>query len=110
MVESSRSLRILIGFVRALALLGVLVWLSAIGLFLHYDATRPTLKQPAEGRIYPWSNHGHIVYLTQQEQLRLYVLGGIAAGLFVIAAAMGYFAKLRQRRRQMDAQVYRSFR
>jgi hypothetical protein len=99
MTESSRlSTKILDRLVNALTIMAVLVCLSAMFLFVHYDDTRPTLKQPAEGRVYPWSNHGHVVYLTQKEQLQLYILGGIGGGLFVGAVCTSYSAKLRQGR------------
>ncbi len=35
----------------------LLVWLGSIYLFLQYDATRPTMPQPAQGRIYSSNNH-----------------------------------------------------
>jgi hypothetical protein len=96
-------MRTWIGFVKALGVLAMLAWLSTIGLFLRYDVTRPTVRQVAEGRIYAWNNHGHIVYLTQQEQLRLYILGGISASLFAVAASMGYWAKWRMGRKESDS-------
>jgi len=82
--------------VNVMATIAVLAWLCAMSLFLHYDATRPTLERPADGRVYPWSNHGHVVYLTQEEQIRLYLLGGGAGGLFVVAFAIWYLTQNRK--------------
>jgi hypothetical protein len=44
------------------------IWIAAIGLFLHYDATRPNHPVPSAGRIYGQNNHGHVVYLTRDEE------------------------------------------
>jgi hypothetical protein len=43
------------------------IWLAAIALFLHYDATRPDHPIPGSGRIYAQNSHGHVVYLTEEE-------------------------------------------
>jgi hypothetical protein len=89
------EMRTVIRLRNALAVLSVLIWFSAFFLYLHYDATRPTSRQPVEGRVYAWNNHGHIVYLTKGEQVQLYALGVIAGSFFVTAAALGYSGKRR---------------
>ena len=50
--------------VRFLAFSAVAIWFGFIGLFFHYDATRPTIPQPNQARVYPSNNHGHVVYLS----------------------------------------------
>ncbi len=69
------------------------VWLCCFLLYFHYDATRPVLQRPAEGRVYPWNNHGHVVYLSRKEELTLYLLGAGAGGLFLIAVGLRRFSK-----------------
>ncbi len=66
-------------------------------LFLHYDATRPTTMRLLEGRVYPWSDHGHVVYLAPSEQLRLYALSGISGSLIAIGAIMVSVTERRQK-------------
>lgn len=105
-VHESTSMRVWIGFVKVLGVLGLFMWLSHWVLFLQYDATRPTAMQPAEGRLYPSFNHGHIVYLTQQEQRRLDILERTAGGLFVIAIPMGFWAKWRLRRKGTNSRPF----
>jgi hypothetical protein len=87
MVKSKTLFRDLgIGLLVASQLLG----LSTFLLFVHYDATRPTTIRIQEGRVYDWSNHGHVVYLTQSEQVWLYALGG-TSGISVMAAMALYY-------------------
>ena len=62
--------------VNGLAILALSGWIGATSLLMHYDATRPTSDEPNLGRVYAWNTHGHIVFLTKAEQLRLYVIGG----------------------------------
>lgn len=71
----------------------LIVWLSFIYLFLQYDATRPTVPQPAQGRVYSSNNHGHVVYLNTREEDSLHSLQIGAFSLFVIAALMDYFRR-----------------
>jgi hypothetical protein len=80
-------------FVKVAAVVALLLWFSFIGIFFYYDMTRPTLADSSVGRIYPWNNHGHIVYLTGNEQDLLYGLVLAATMLIAIAAAAGYYTK-----------------
>jgi hypothetical protein len=73
---------------------GVLLWLGTICLYWHYDDTRPTLMMPAEGRLSAWNEHGHVFYLTLNEELRMYALLGAGAVLFGIAGTVEFYAKL----------------
>ena len=43
------------------------IWFSAMALFSHYSATRPTHVDSVAGRFYSLNNHGYVVYLTQDE-------------------------------------------
>src|ERR1700730_10437636 len=84
-------------FPKILGWFAFLVWLSFIYLFLQYDATRPTTPQPTQGRVVSSNNHGHVTYLTEQEEGYLHSLQIGAISLFVIAALMGYFQRKPQR-------------
>ncbi len=75
---------------RFLAFLALASWLGFIGLFFHYDATRPTVRQPNEGGVYPSNNHGHVVYLSEQDERQLNLLQGAALSLFIIAVVLDY--------------------
>jgi hypothetical protein len=80
-------------------------WLFCIYLFLQYDATRPTVPQPIEDRIYASNNHGHVVYLNSKEQDDLYYLGSGAFLLFGIAALLGYQASHPKRLREIHHEL-----
>jgi hypothetical protein len=80
-------------FPKIMAWASLVVWLTSIYLFLHYDATRPTKPQPARGRIYSSNNHGHVTYLTEREENYLTGLAIGAFGLFFIGAIADYFQR-----------------
>jgi hypothetical protein len=61
-----------------------------LGLFYHYDATRPTVRQPSEGRNYPSNNHGHVVYLSEQDEHRLHLLELAAFYLCMTGIVLDY--------------------
>ena len=90
---------------RRAALAAGIAWLilffSAIALWIYYDGTRPTTPDPAVGRIYPLNTHGSIVYLLYEERVRLYGLIGAAliAGVVMIGIEIlkGRFLRRRQR-------------
>ena len=88
MASSSSKQLVAIGHV--LAWLSLATWMCAIYLFIQYDATRPTVPQPAEGRIYDSNNHGHVVYLNSKEEDTLDCLGIGAFVLFGMAALISY--------------------
>ena len=67
---------------RGLIYLSLVVWFGFIGLFEHYSHTRPTVWNPAEGRVHEQNNHGYVTYLTSQEQSRLELLEFSAPALF----------------------------
>jgi len=89
---------------RFLAFAGLVSWFGFIGLFLHYDATRPTVRPPNEGRNYPSNNHGHVVYLSDQDEHRLHLLEGAAGWLFVTGVVLDYV-----QRQQLTVEQIRRF-
>jgi hypothetical protein len=84
-------------FPKILACSALLVWFSSIYLFLQYDATRPTTRQPAKGRVYSSNNHRHVTYLTEREEGNLHALVIGAISLFVTAALIDYFQRTPRR-------------
>jgi hypothetical protein len=86
------------------ALAALASWFGFIGLFLHYDATRPTFSQAKEGEVYPSNNHGHVVYLSEQDERQLNLLQGAAFCFFVVGFVLDYI-----RRQQLTvSQINRS--
>ncbi len=75
---------------RFLAFLALATWFGFIGLFYHFDATRPTVPQPSEGRNYPSNNHGHVVYLSEQDEHQLHLLELAPFYLFVTGMVLAY--------------------
>jgi hypothetical protein len=67
----------------ALAVLALIIWFSHFLLFYQYDGTRPTVPQPYEGRVFGQNNHGHVVYLTTEEEFRIDFMRGVAFALFM---------------------------
>jgi hypothetical protein len=79
---------------RLLLFSALAVWLAYIGLWLHYDSTRPGQPDVAAGRILVQNTHGHYVYLTPEESTRLTDLEILAAILFVSGfLILGLFAE-----------------
>ena len=60
------------------------IWIAAIALFLHYDATRPNHPVPSLGRIYGQNNHSHVVYLTRDEDRFISLLMFLPFCLFFV--------------------------
>lgn len=73
---------------RVLGGAAVIIWLVFIAQGLQYDATRPTVAPPSEGRAYSLNNHGHVVYLTSEEQDWLDLLVRAAISLFLLGFAL----------------------
>jgi hypothetical protein len=71
----------------------LLAWFGFIAVFEHFDATRPTKADAKVGRVIPQNNHGHIVYLTEQEEKNKQDLQYIAFGLFLATTVAAYFHK-----------------
>ena len=103
-VSTSRFVRFLNASSRFLAFSALATWFGFIGLFFHYDATRPTIPQSNQGRVYPSNNHGHVVYLLEQDEDRLNLLQWGAFSLFMIAVALDYV-----QRQQLTASQIQTF-
>jgi hypothetical protein len=74
------------------ALLGfsaLAIWLFHFQVWYQYDATRPRQPDALSGRSYAQNTHGHVVYLTKEEDARLTKLTIIAFGLFCTAGLIG---------------------
>ena len=82
---------------KALSAAALIMWFGFFGLYLYYDATRGTVRRPAEGRIYELNNHGHRVYLTRQERFGLRGLEGCSVAAFAVAFALGRWTERRAR-------------
>ena len=74
-------------------MMALLTWFAQVATGLHFDHTRPIQPSAENGRTIPHNNHGHIIYLTQDEENRLTVLREIPIGLALIAIVVAYFAK-----------------
>ena len=56
------------------------LWIAAMGVSFHYDATRPEMPRPQRGQIYELNNHGHVVYISFRD-------GALFYGMMLVAAA-----------------------
>lgn len=90
---------------RFLAFLAMASWFGFIGLFCHYDAIRPTVPLPNEGKVYPSNNHGHVVYLSESDEGRLNLLQGIALWLVIVVVILDYV----HREQVTPSQIHKSF-
>ena len=70
-----------------LCVLGGCSFFGGLGLFEHFQHTRPTNPIPEEGRTYQQDDHGKFVYLTQEEHTRVSSL--IWGGWLVVACGSG---------------------
>ena len=50
---------------------GLAVWFFHFHVWSQYDRTRPGVPDVASGRVHAQNRHGHVVYLTEEEQCRL---------------------------------------
>ena len=97
MVEPQRSSGLLIYFLRAVGMFIIVCWISFLCLSLQYGFTRPTSKQPGQGRLYALNIHGRVAYLTHHEILNLYVLGGTSVALLIVVTPIALIIKRRGR-------------
>ena len=72
---------------------GLLAWFGYIAVFERFDATRPTKAGAEVGRIVPQNNHGHIVYLTEQEERNKRAFQYAFIAFFLMATVAAYFHK-----------------
>lgn len=70
------------------AAISLAVWVLANSvLWYHYAQTRPRVRNPTAGHIYPLNTHGSVVYLTLTDWIILYgTLGAGAIGAFSVIA------------------------
>lgn len=75
----------------------LLMWFGYIAMFFHFDATRPIKPDSVKGAVIPQNNHGHIVYLTEREQIQLLSLQRTSIGLALVAGLATYFYKINRK-------------
>jgi membrane protein YdbS with pleckstrin-like domain len=63
--------------------LALAIWVGAMALWMHLDATRPHTADAATGRIYALNTHGSIAYLNHRERTMMRTLTWTAGALFV---------------------------
>jgi hypothetical protein len=66
-----------------LGISGLAVWFFHFCVWNQYDQTRPTRADYSTGRVHGLNNHGHVVYLTDEEDARLTRLTILAFSLMV---------------------------
>jgi hypothetical protein len=65
-----------------LAISGLAVWLFHFYVWNQFDQTRPIHPNYSSGQVHGLNNHGHVVYLTDEEDARLTSLRILAFSLF----------------------------
>jgi hypothetical protein len=105
-MASARARQILNFVPKVLAPLSLTVWFSFIYLTFQYDATRPTVRKPEQGRVYGLNNHGHVVYLTAHEQENLNRLELVAVTLFAVAFLIGFSLREAEFVGEIRAELY----
>jgi len=75
------------------AILGLGSWTASFVLWYHYAFTRPAVRQPGAGRVYPLDTHGTVVYLTSHEHFLLYFLMVTGVVCFFLTFAFYKFGK-----------------
>ena len=81
------------------AILSLGFWTASFILWYHYAFTRPAVRQPGAGRVYPLDTHGTVVYLTSHEHFLLYSLMVVGVVCFFLTA--GFYAVGRRLDRQV---------
>ena len=87
----------------------LLLWASSLFLFYQYDATRPTSPQPFEGRVFSQNNHGHVVYLTAEEDFRTDLMNWVAFGIFMIGFLIQHVQEHPEFKQDANGVVLRMF-
>jgi hypothetical protein len=80
---------------RLLGVAALASWLGFIALTLQYDASRPNVEQPKQGRIYPLNNHSHVVFITALEKFWLNALVGLGGLLLVSGVTLDFIQRKR---------------
>ncbi len=89
------------------AILSLGFWAASFVLWYHYAFTRPAVRQPGAGRVYPLDTHGTVVYLTSHEHFLLYFLMAAGVLFFFLAAAFYVFGKRPGRQEAVDTPLTR---
>jgi hypothetical protein len=71
--------------------LALCFWFASFFVWKYFDAHLPTTANPGDGRIYPLSAHGSVVYLTSGEHYFLYGLIVAGTTLFLLTVAIHFF-------------------
>jgi hypothetical protein len=72
-----------------LAVSAIAVWLFHLYIWYQYDGTRPRQPDAMSGRFYAQNTHGHVVYLTREEDAGLTKLTILTFSLFGTAFLIG---------------------
>jgi hypothetical protein len=88
-LANGRYLRPATVIARTLLLSALAVWFFHLYVFLQYDGSRPRVPDVASGRVLEQNNHGHVVYLTVEEQGKLGNIAILAGVLVVTGIAIG---------------------
>ena len=67
-------------FLKVLGACSFGLWIGAMGVSFHYDATRPEMPRPQRGQVYELNNHGHVVYISFRD-------GAVFYGMMLAGAA-----------------------
>ena len=84
-------------FLKILGACSFAVWFSAMGVFVHYDGTRPEAPNPERGQIYRSNNRGHVVYISFRDGLLFY--GLMFAGAVGAIATFAIGRRIQESRR-----------
>lgn len=85
--------------IRIIQILGFSAFFVYIGLYIHYGYTLDTVSNKTAGEIYPLNLHGHMVYLSRLQHLRLEVSGALALFFGAIFATVASIGLYQQRKR-----------
>ena len=75
---------------RALMYIGLAIWIFHFFVWYQYDGTRPTRPDVYSGRTYPQNSHGHIVYLTKEEDDWVTRMGALGFGMGLCGILTGF--------------------
>jgi hypothetical protein len=67
-----------------LAFLALITWLYSFVIYYRYDASRPTRSDTASGRTYLQNEHGHVVYLTREEDRGITEIRALTLFFFLV--------------------------
>ncbi len=84
-------------FIRVFGGVALLFNLIGASIWYQYADSRPRVASLQDGRIYPLNTHGRVVYLTKEEQSRLYFVERMAVGCLV---CFGFTIYLEMKRRK----------